>query len=62
MSTHKNNIADLPSRESYDLLEQLGAIWTRPVLTKEFYQPAKTLAEIADTPPPHIYIYIYIYI
>ena len=33
-----DNIADLPSRESYGLVEQLGGQWTKPVLHDSFSQ------------------------
>ena len=30
----KENIADAPSRESYSMLEELGAVWKSPRLAK----------------------------
>ena len=30
----EDNIADLPSRESYGVLEELGATWRKPVLAR----------------------------
>ena len=35
----KDNIADLPPRESYDLSEKLGASWVPPKLSEAFYHP-----------------------
>ena len=32
----ENNISDLPSREKYELLEELGAVWRAPVVTELF--------------------------
>ena len=32
--TSKENIADAPSRESYSMLEELGAVWKSPRLAK----------------------------
>jgi hypothetical protein len=43
----KDNIADLPSRESYDLLEKIGAIWVKPVLHHVFYTPKQAFKELA---------------
>jgi hypothetical protein len=37
----KDNIADLPSRESYGLLRSLGATWAEPVMDKAFLEPRK---------------------
>ena len=36
----KLNISDLPSRESHELLQQLGAVWLKPVLDKALWRPA----------------------
>ena len=33
------NVADLPSREEYALLEQIGAVWVPPLLAHEFLNP-----------------------
>ena len=35
-----DNIADLPSREDYDLLERIGAQWLPPVIDEAFLEPA----------------------
>ena len=32
----KDNIADLPSREAYGVLEGLGAVWAEPVIDEAF--------------------------
>ena len=32
----EDNIADLPSRQKYDLLRELGAQWRPPVVTSLF--------------------------
>ena len=37
----KDNIADLPSREEYALLEEIGATWTYPVMDAAFKEPEK---------------------
>ena len=36
----KENIADLPSREAYELLNTLQAEWRKPVLAQAFLCPA----------------------
>ena len=37
----KHNIADLPSREEYDLLEsEIGAHWEEPILDDAFFDPS----------------------
>jgi hypothetical protein len=36
----KENIADLPSRESYKLLQALGAVWRTPFFAPAFERPA----------------------
>ena len=35
----EDNIADLPSRESYQLLDALGADWVEPTLDDAFVTP-----------------------
>ena len=35
----EDNLADLPSRESYECLEQLGARWVPPVVPREVFEP-----------------------
>ena len=35
----KENLADLPSREKYELLHAMGAIWLPPILDDEFRSP-----------------------
>ena len=35
----KENIADLPSREEYKLLEAIGAKWEKPYLADSFWRP-----------------------
>jgi hypothetical protein len=45
----KENIADLPSRESYELLENLGATWVEPLLNNAFYHPERALAQLAGS-------------
>ena len=35
----KLNIADLPSREDYRVLEEMGAVWRRPFLDEPFWRP-----------------------
>lgn len=37
----KDNIADLPSRESYGLLQAMGARWVEPVMDDAFLEPTK---------------------
>ena len=46
----KENIADLPSRESYRLLEDMGAAWVKPEIGNAFLEPAewKTVALEAE--------------
>ena len=36
-----DNVADLPSREEYELLERIGAQWTKPVMDCAFEDPSK---------------------
>jgi hypothetical protein len=36
-----DNISDLPSRESYALLRQMGAQWVQPVLDHAFVRPCE---------------------
>ena len=36
------NISDLPSRERYGLLKELGAVWRAPVITELFMKGAPT--------------------
>ena len=36
----KENIADLPSREEYDLLLKIGSSWIEPILDKAFCKPS----------------------
>ena len=43
----KDNITDLPSRESYDLLEKLGASWVPPKLSEAFYHPQTAFQQLA---------------
>ena len=37
----KDNISDLPSRESYRLLEEMGAAWVEPKLDNAFLETAE---------------------
>ena len=37
----KENLADLPSRESYELVGSIGGVWTPPWLEDAFWQPCK---------------------
>jgi hypothetical protein len=37
----KENLADLPSREEYALLQQMGSVKATPQLDKAFWQPDK---------------------
>ena len=44
----KLNISDLPSRESYSLLEAMGAEWLQPWLEDEFWDPGAWAALSAN--------------
>ena len=35
-----SNIADLPSRREYSWLEEMSAVWSKPVLRRSFWDPA----------------------
>ena len=37
----KENSADLPSRESYSLVESIGGVWVQPGLEAAFWEPHK---------------------
>ena len=34
------NVADLPSRQDYGLLQQMGSAWEKTQLCKTFWQPS----------------------
>ena len=58
----KENIADLPSREFYELLERLEATCVKPLLESAFNHPERALAQLAGIGVAKNMIYIYIYI
>ena len=65
-----DNVSDLPSRESYGLMEALSAVWVAPRLDSSFREPTKwesvalhgqvwALSTKRKIIYPYIYIYIY---
>ena len=44
----KDNLADLPSREQYDLVKKLGAVWLEPKVASLYHEHGCPGAPICD--------------